>query len=100
MKVFKVLSIMMLCYLFVVAFDGDKKKAQYEEERIKEELLHKKMLKEYYEYKADSVRVEVQCAKENNSKTENSQNDTTVQNNSERVMDKKEGETQELKEKE
>lgn len=98
MKVFKVLSIMMLWYLCAAAFDGDKNKAQYEESRIQEELLHKKRLKEYYEHKTDSVRIEVQCANENNSKTEHSQNDTTVQNNSERVMNKKDVEVQELKE--
>ena len=58
MKVFNMLSIMVLCCLFAGADDGDNKKRQKEEEQKQEQLRYERMLKAYEEDKAASELVQ------------------------------------------
>lgn len=100
MKVFNMFIIVALCCFLTVADDGDNKKPQKNEEQKKEQLRYEQMLKACEEDMAASERIKAQYNKERNIKTEESQDDKAISNDSETAQDKKEEETTELKEEE
>ena len=100
MKINNMLLIIVLCFFFTTADDSDTKKPQKDEEVKKEQLYYEKALKAYKEDMAASERVKAQYAKEKSIKTDDSEDDNVAKNGSDTARDKKEEETQELKEEE